>query len=126
MKTILESEPLLRALADATRLRTVALLRSHGELCVCELTEALQISQPKLSRHLARMRNDQLLLARRSAQWVHYRINPALPDWAHSLIGAAVTGLGEQAAIDAKQLSRCLPDLPTCCPTAATNTAETS
>ena len=43
---------LFKALGDETRLRIVALL-SHGELCVCHVEEALRLSQPKVSRHLA-------------------------------------------------------------------------
>jgi ArsR family transcriptional regulator len=57
------------------------LIESEGELCVCELTEALTESQPKVSRHLAQLRQCELLLDRKQGQWVYYRINPALPAW---------------------------------------------
>ena len=46
---------LLKALGDETRLRMVALL-AHGELCVCHLESALELSQPTASRHLAVLR----------------------------------------------------------------------
>ena len=42
--------------SDSTRLRALMLIQSEGEACVCELTFALQESQPKISRHLALMR----------------------------------------------------------------------
>ncbi len=45
-----------KALADETRLRSLLLILQQGELCVCELTEALALSQPKISRHLAQLR----------------------------------------------------------------------
>jgi DNA-binding transcriptional ArsR family regulator len=59
---ILEADTLFRLLADTTRLRIVMLLQQAGELCVCELTHALDLSQPKISRHLAHLREGGLLL----------------------------------------------------------------
>jgi ArsR family transcriptional regulator len=64
---------LFRALGDETRLRIVALL-SHGELCVCHLEEALRLSQPKVSRHLAILRSAGVVEHRRDGTWVHYRL----------------------------------------------------
>lgn len=78
-----------KCLADETRLRCLLLIEQEGELCVCELTEALQEIQPKVSRHLAQLRKCELLLDRRQGQWVFYRINPALPEWAKSVITAS-------------------------------------
>jgi len=78
-----------KCLADETRLRCLLLIELEGELCVCELTEALQEIQPKVSRHLAQLRKCELLLDRRQGQWVFYRINPALPEWAQSVIAAS-------------------------------------
>jgi ArsR family transcriptional regulator, arsenate/arsenite/antimonite-responsive transcriptional repressor / arsenate reductase (thioredoxin) len=71
-----------KLLADATRLASLMLIVHEGELCVCELASALQLSQPKISRHLAMLRKSQLLLDRRQGQWIFYRLNPALPTWA--------------------------------------------
>ena len=66
---------LFKALGDETRLRIVALL-SHGELCVCHLEEALRLSQPKVSRHLATLRAAGVVEPRRDGSWVHYRLAP--------------------------------------------------
>ena len=71
-----------KALADETRLRSLLLIQREGELCVCELMAALDEIQPKISRHLAQLRRAGLVLDRRQGQWVYYRLNPALPDWA--------------------------------------------
>ena len=71
-----------KALADETRLRSLLLIQREGELCVCELMAALDEIQPKISRHLAQLRKAGLVLDRRQGQWVYYRLNPALPDWA--------------------------------------------
>jgi len=62
---------LFKALGDQTRLRIVALL-SHGELCVCHLEEALKLSQPKVSRHLATLRAAGVVEDRRDGSWVYY------------------------------------------------------
>lgn len=71
-----------KLLADDTRLSTLLLIKQEQELCVCELTSALNLSQPKISRHLAMLRNAKVLLDRRQGQWVFYRLNPELPTWA--------------------------------------------
>ncbi|ARU58628.1 MAG: metalloregulator ArsR/SmtB family transcription factor [Pseudomonadales bacterium] len=75
-----------KCLADETRLRCLLLIQSEGELCVCELMAALDEVQPKVSRHLAQLRKCELLQDRRQGQWVFYRINPALPEWAKSVL----------------------------------------
>ena len=90
---------LFKSLADETRLRICLLLQQQGELCVCELTEALADSQPKISRHLTQLRSCGLLLDRRQGQWIFYRLNPALPGWALANIeqaGVAAAGVLER------------------------------
>ena len=67
---------LLSALADPTRLRLLRLIHRQ-ELCVCELMEALQLPQYKVSRHLLELRRIGLAEARRSGRWMHYRISGA-------------------------------------------------
>ena len=64
---------LFKALGDDARLRIVALL-SHGELCVCHLQEALQLTQPTASRHIAVLRHAGVVEARREGSWVYYRL----------------------------------------------------
>lgn len=77
-----------KCLADDTRLKSVLLIDREHELCVCELTEGLQVSQPKVSRHLAQLRACGLLVDRRDGQWIFYRINPEIPVWATEVIRA--------------------------------------
>ena len=64
---------LFRALGDETRVRIVALL-THGELCVCHLEQALGLSQPGASRHLAILKAAGIVDSRREGTWVYYRI----------------------------------------------------
>lgn len=72
------------------------------ELCVCELTSVLKETQPKISRHLALLRENGLLTDRRDGKWIHYRLSPHMPAWAAAVI--------EQAYLcqrdDIRQLSR--------------------
>lgn len=68
-----EMETLFLALADKTRLRLLNLMRDD-EICVCYFTEVLGESQPKISRHLAYLRNAGLVSARREGKWMNYSI----------------------------------------------------
>jgi ArsR family transcriptional regulator len=62
-----------RALGDETRVRIVALL-VHGELCVCHVEKALDLSQPNCSRHLGILKSAGIVDSRRDGTWVYYRI----------------------------------------------------
>jgi len=77
---------LFQALADETRLRCVILLQQHGELCVCELTYALEVSQPKISRHLAYLKAAGVVRDRRQGVWIFYTLHPQLPAWMSAII----------------------------------------
>lgn len=80
-----------KCLSDDTRLNIVTLVALNKELCVCDLTEKLQLSQPKISRHLALLRSSGLLQDRRQGQWVYYSINPQLPIWCHDILKIVVS-----------------------------------
>lgn len=115
---MLEPGRLFHLLSDTTRLRCVVLLAREGELCVCELTHALGMIQPKISRHLALMREAGLVADRRNGQWVYYRLRPELPGWAQKAIAAAVEGAEgrEPFALDRAALAE-MPNRPgsRCC-----------
>ncbi|QIR16019.1 metalloregulator ArsR/SmtB family transcription factor [Shewanella aestuarii] len=76
-----------KCLTDDIRLKTLMLTHYHGELCVCELMQALaEDSQPKVSRNLAVLKKANIISDRKHGQWVFYRINAELPLWAKSVI----------------------------------------
>lgn len=79
-------ETLFRVLSDHTRLRCLALLHREGALCVCELTHALAVPQPKISRHLSQLRNSGLVIDQRRGQWVFYRLSVSLPEWVRTVL----------------------------------------
>jgi ArsR family transcriptional regulator len=62
-----------QALGDTTRLRLLNLM-GEQEVCVCYFVEILGAPQPKISRHLAYLRNAGIVSARREGKWMHYRI----------------------------------------------------
>ena len=84
------------------------LIQSEGEACVCELTFALQESQPKISRHPALMRDMGVVESRREGTWMHYRISPSLPEWSREIIWHAHARLATHSPYreDKKQLTQ--------------------
>ena len=95
---------LFKCLADDTRTKITLLVVNEGELCVCELTAALDLSQPKISRHLALLRSSGLLMDRRQGQWVYYRLHPGLPDWVTSVLKEVVDANQQWLETEAKRL----------------------
>ena len=88
-KSAIDLEPTVfyKSLTDDIRLKALMLTHYHGELCVCELMTALdEESQPKLSRNLAVLKKADIITGRKHGQWVFYRINPQLPQWAKTVI----------------------------------------
>jgi len=114
----MDPEQLFKALADSTRLRMLMLLVMEGELCVCELTHALDEIQPKISRHLAQLRESGVVLDRRQGQWIYYRINPDLPGWVREVLAVTAEGATLRAPFDQdlRALAK-MPDRPekACC-----------
>ena len=81
-----DTNTLFSALANEIRLRCLMLLQIEGELCVCELTHTLELSQPMISRHLALLRDSGMVQTRREGQWMYYSIHPALDQWAQDVL----------------------------------------
>jgi ArsR family transcriptional regulator len=93
----MQPEALFNALSDGTRRQILSLLITQGECCVCTLYETLNQSQPKISRHLAVLRDADLVQTRREGLWVHYSLNPELPGWARTVLSGMAQG--EEAAV---------------------------
>ena len=98
-----------KCLSDPTRLDILKIVLAQGNVCVCEITEALNLSQPKISRHLALLRNLSILLDQRKGQWVYYRLNPELPEWANAVLNiiAAQTANSVVERSDLIQINSC-------------------
>ncbi len=74
------------ALSDETRLCLVVMLRD-GERCVCELTEALQSAQSRLSFHLKVLKEAGLVTDRREGRWSYYALVPGALESMQDLVG---------------------------------------
>ncbi len=113
MNKNISPEYFFRALADETRLRCVALIQQHGELCVCELSYALGLAQPKISRHLAILKAANLFQDRREGVWIYYHLHPDLPIWALKVLKETIKGIQSQAPFGTdKQVLSEMPNRP--------------
>jgi ArsR family transcriptional regulator len=109
---------LFAALADTTRLRLLNLMAGDGlmagrEVCVCHFVEILGQSQPKISRHLAYLRQAGIVAARRQGKWMHYSICSPADAAVGSILSAVLAALGNnrQMRADRARLARacCAP-----------------
>lgn len=114
----IDAQALFSALSNDIRLRCLVLLQGQGELCVCELTHALGLSQPMISRHLALLRNAGLVSDRRVGQWIYYQIDTELDDWIKHLLATTASANADRLPFrkDSDQLST-MTDRPgpACC-----------
>jgi ArsR family transcriptional regulator, arsenate/arsenite/antimonite-responsive transcriptional repressor len=88
----------LKALADPTRLRILALL-SSGEICVCHIHTALTVPQPTASRHLAYLKKSGLVEDRKVGLWKHYRLNVVADPAVQAVVDSAVRAVSGTVAV---------------------------
>ena len=84
-KSIEHVHIVLKALSDPTRLRILKLLSDHGTLCVCEVMQALNISETRASRNLGILGDVGLLRSERVGQWVHYSLETSVSPWTQAI-----------------------------------------
>lgn len=106
VKATTRVDVMFRAFSDRTRLRILHLLRG-GELCVCDLVEALGVPQPKASRHLAYLRKAGLVVGRKQGYWNHYSLAPARNPFHEKLLDCLACCFQDvpELAKDAKRLA---------------------
>ncbi len=104
-----ETAQLFKALSDETRLRIIALL-AHGELCVCDLMEIMGLPQSTVSRHLATLRQSELVGDRRQGVWIFYRIIESSESVYRELLDILSENMGhmEQVKADREKLQALL------------------
>lgn len=98
---------LFKLLADPTRARLLHAL-THGEFCVCELTDAIQAPQYAVSRNLSALRKGGWVTERRDGTWIYYRLAAAHADLVKDIIRlVSKHGLdGKTLAADSKRLQK--------------------
>jgi ArsR family transcriptional regulator, arsenate/arsenite/antimonite-responsive transcriptional repressor len=89
---------IFKAVSDETRLRIMALIFRHGDVCVCEVEQILGITQSKASRHLRYLRDAGVLVDRRDGVTIYYGV-PAAQAPAVSAILMLLRGLLSSAAV---------------------------
>ena len=67
---------LLKVLADPARLRILSILTSAGEVCACDLTDPLGLSQPTVSHHIKQLREAGFVESEKRGKWVFHRLVP--------------------------------------------------
>jgi ArsR family transcriptional regulator, arsenate/arsenite/antimonite-responsive transcriptional repressor len=98
------------ALSDETRIRILMML-DIAELCVCQITAALDLAPSTISKHLSILEDADLILRRKEGRWVFYRLN--MPEFSTS-IGDALRlvkgsiGQSENIASDRKRIEALL------------------
>ncbi len=75
----------LKLLADKTRLTIVALLKER-EMCVCDIVDFLQTTQPNVSQHLKKLKTGGIVSETRRSQWIYYSLNADGKPYLHDLI----------------------------------------
>ncbi|MCH8498855.1 MAG: metalloregulator ArsR/SmtB family transcription factor [Marinobacter sp.] len=80
-----------RLCGEERRLASLLLIAREQALCVAELTAALDLAQPAVSRYLAQLREAAILVDERQGQRVYYRLHPELPDWVRALLDLTVS-----------------------------------
>jgi ArsR family transcriptional regulator len=99
-KNMHELTTIFKALSDETRLRIIKLLE-EGELCVCDITAALDMVQPKVSFHLNALKEAGFIKDRKAGRWIHYRLDTS--DMFKRFLVLAVI---EKAPLDSVQKDR--------------------
>ncbi len=97
-------EQFFKCLSDTNRLKVVLLLQRCTEACVCDLMDALEIDQPKVSRNLAELRRCGILRAERRGKWVYYMLEPNLPKWQSQVIESTAQGCVQSYSEELRRL----------------------
>ena len=69
-----EISDIFKSIADPTRLKILFLLK-NGELCVCEIFDALDKSQSTVSHHLHILKKEKIINGRKEGKWIYYKLN---------------------------------------------------
>jgi len=86
---------ILKALADESRIRMLALLKERNGLCVCEITDIIGLSQPTISSHLKKLQDAEIITYSKDGLWVNYSLDENMDKEVEQLLGALVHMLSE-------------------------------
>ncbi len=102
-----------KALADGNRMRVLAALMEKDELCVCQITEMLQLATATVSRHMSILQNARLVQSRKKGRWVYYSLVATFPGLLRQWLAESLAESAE-IRLDRQNLSTilsCKPDV---------------
>lgn len=104
---------IFKALADRNRLRIMAALLQHDELCACQITELLGVAGATSSRHLAQLQNSGLIRGRKKGRWVFYSLAEKLPhDFPLTWLQEKLLSAADIVEDDQKRLAAIMTESP--------------
>ncbi len=87
-----ETAELMKALADPTRLTMVAsLVKADAPICICDFTAGLELSQPTISHHMAKLKEAGLVESEKHGIWVYYRLRDKIPTSTRKLLSQLIS-----------------------------------
>ncbi|MGM0370799.1 MAG: ArsR/SmtB family transcription factor [Bacillota bacterium] len=104
-KKVQTTANLLKSLSSARRLQIINLL-SYGEMCVCDLTENIDASQPNISHHLKVLKNAGLIQSKKSGKWVFYELNQEKLDKLQTDLDFIINTQPEEQSIEIAKCNR--------------------
>ncbi|HVS47422.1 MAG TPA: metalloregulator ArsR/SmtB family transcription factor [Candidatus Dormibacteraeota bacterium] len=86
-----QTSALMKVLADPTRLTMIASLwKAEAPICICDFTAGLELSQPTISHHMAKLREAGLVDSEKRGIWIYYRLRDKLPPATRSLLAQLI------------------------------------
>lgn len=86
-----QTSVLLKALSDPTRLTMVAsLVKADAPICICDFTAGLELSQPTISHHMAKLKDAGLVDFEKRGIWIYYRLRDELPPATRRLLNQLI------------------------------------
>lgn len=90
---------ILKALSDESRIRIVNLLKAKSGVCVCEITEIINLSQPTISSHLKKLEEAGIITFRKDGLWVNYYLSEGMDNESRGLIDLIIKIIEKDPAV---------------------------
>jgi ArsR family transcriptional regulator, arsenate/arsenite/antimonite-responsive transcriptional repressor len=86
-----QTSDLMKALADPTRLTMMASLwKADAPICICDFTAGLELTQPTISHHMAKLKEAGLVESEKRGIWIYYRLHKKLAPATRALLGQLI------------------------------------
>lgn len=87
-----QTSTVMKALADPTRLTMLAALwKAKSPICICDFTAELDLSQPTISHHIAKLKDAGLVESRKDGIWIYYSMKRDLAPATRRLLAQLIT-----------------------------------